>query len=45
MAIPGIVVINMVMAAYDTASVYPNKNVSGHATATAVCAFGLPLLV
>ena len=45
MAIPGIVLISIIMAIYESASLYPDKGVSGHATAIVVCAFVLPLFV
>ena len=45
MAIPGIVLISICMAIYESASLYHDKGVSGHATAIVVCAFALPVFV
>ena len=45
MAIPGIVLISMSMAIYESALLYPDKGENGHATAIIVCAFALPFFV
>lgn len=45
MAISGIVLVSISMAIYDSVWLYPEKGLTGHAYATLVCAFGLPLFV
>lgn len=45
MAIPGVLLVSIIMALYDGLYLYRDKDTAEHANATLICAFGIPFFI